>query len=115
MKEKVRMFKIPGSQRPSRPALRVACCALALSACSAALAIEEDVERENLARIADEIAHVRALVAAAAAKAPTGQRVRFRYDWLQRDLQLIEQGIQQHADAPRQPRPVPAMRGDYRQ
>jgi RAQPRD family integrative conjugative element protein len=102
-------------QRPSRSALRVAYCVLALSACSAAMASDEDVERENLARIANEIAHVKGLVAAAASKQPTGQRVKFRYDWLQRDLQLIEQGIAQHTDAPRQPRPVPPLRWDYRQ
>ncbi len=104
----------PGHRR-SRSALGVAYCVLALSACGAAMAADEDVERESLARIANEIAHFKGLVAAAASKQPTGQRVRFRYDWLQRDLQLIEDGIAQHIDAPRQPRPVPPLRGDYRQ
>jgi RAQPRD family integrative conjugative element protein len=41
-------------------------------------------------------------------------RVRFRFDWLGRDLALVRRGIEDHADAPRQPRPVPALRGDYR-
>jgi RAQPRD family integrative conjugative element protein len=41
--------------------------------------------------------------------------VRFRYEWLKRDLQMMRQGIEQHLDAPRQPRPVPPLRGDYRQ
>ena len=109
------MLTILTRQHPRRSTLRVACCALALSACGLACAADEDVERENLARIANEIAHVKALVAAAASGQPTGQRVKFRYDWLQRDLQLIEEGITQHADAPRQPRPVPPLRGDYRQ
>ena len=55
------------------------------------------------------------MVAKAAQDAPTGQRVKFRYDWLERDLQMLREGIERHADAPRQPRPVPALRGDYRQ
>lgn len=80
-----------------------------------AQAADEELEREQLARIAHEIAQLEAMVAAAAQNTPTGQRVRFRYEWLQRDLQLVREGITQHTDAPRQPRPVPPLRGDYRQ
>ena len=76
---------------------------------------DEEQERERLATIAAELAHLQALVLRAAEVAPAGQRVRFRYDWLARDLQLMRDGIEQHSDAPRQPRPVPALRGDYRQ
>ena len=76
---------------------------------------DDEVEREKLARIAHEIERVQVMVAQAAQTAPTGQRVRFRYDWLQNDLQLLQRGITEHMDAPRQPRPVPALRGDYRQ
>ena len=44
----------------------------------------------------------------------TNARLRFRFDWLARDLSLVRRGIEDHLDAPRQPRPVPALRGDYR-
>lgn len=99
-------------------ALRVAAslfCCLAMATGSTAHAGDEELEREQLARIAHEIAQLEALVAAAAQNKPTGHRVQFRYEWLQRDLQLVREGITQHTDAPRQPRPVPPLRGDYRQ
>ena len=76
---------------------------------------DDEMEREHLARIADELSRVQTMVAKAAQDAPTGQRDKFRYDWLERDLQMLREGIERHADAPRQPRPVPPLRGDYRQ
>jgi RAQPRD family integrative conjugative element protein len=76
---------------------------------------DEDSEREQLARIASELQHLQARVAEASRSAPTAPRVKFRYDWLQRDLTLMRQGIEEHLDAPRQPRVVPPLRGDYRQ
>ncbi|GKS92646.1 MULTISPECIES: RAQPRD family integrative conjugative element protein [unclassified Acidovorax] len=76
---------------------------------------DEDTEREHLARIAHEIERVQAMVATAAQDAPTGQRVKFRYDWLASDLQMLREGIERHTDTPRQPRPVAPLRGDYRQ
>ena len=87
--------------------------ALALGCASARAA--DDAEREDLARIDYELERVQAMVAQAKLRAPTGQRVRFQYDWLQRDLSLVRQGIDDHLEAPRQPRPVPPLRGDYRQ
>lgn len=88
--------------------------AAALAGTGTAYAGDDDVEREQLAAIAAEVAQLEALVQRAAERAPAGQRVRFRYDWLARDLQLVREGVEQHADAQRQPRPVPALRGDYR-
>lgn len=79
------------------------------------LAGDDETEREQLARIVHEIERLEVMVASAAQTAPTGQRVRFRYDWLQNDLRLLRMGITEHTDAPRQPRPVPPLRGDYRQ
>ena len=73
------------------------------------------MERERLARIAAEIEQVQVMVGQAEQSSPTGQRVKFRYDWLQRDLEMLRQGITTHIDAPRQPRPVAPLRGDYRQ
>jgi RAQPRD family integrative conjugative element protein len=55
------------------------------------------------------------MVKEAADRAPSGQRVKIRYDWLLHDLQLLRKGVADHVDAPRQPRPVPPLRGDYRQ
>jgi RAQPRD family integrative conjugative element protein len=88
--------------------------AAGLSATQAARA-DEDAERENLARIANEIVRLEVMVKEAGRAAPSGQRIKFRYDWLQRDLQLLREGVEQHVDAPRQPRPVTPLRGDYRQ
>ena len=58
---------------------------VALSA-TQAQAGDADTERENLARIASEIERVQVMVSEAAQTAPTGERVKFRYDWLLRDL-----------------------------
>ena len=78
---------------------------------------DEDQEREKLARIAAEIRVVEDMTAEAARAAQTSPsgRVRFRYDWLQGDLRQMRAGIEQHLNAPQQPRPVPPLRGDYRQ
>ncbi|MCR6480983.1 RAQPRD family integrative conjugative element protein [Variovorax sp. ZS18.2.2] len=92
----------------------MACLGTAASA-QAGLADDGDEEREQLARIDNELAQVQALVTRAEQSQPATPRVRFRYDWLQRDLQLLREGVRQHVDAPRQPRPVPPLRGDYRQ
>jgi RAQPRD family integrative conjugative element protein len=73
-----------------------------------------DVERESLARIAHEIEALKAQVRDAARGAPTMARVQFRYDWLESDLELMQRGIQDHLDAPRQPRAVTPLKGDYR-
>lgn len=96
----------------------VACLAavmLATTATAWADVTDDELEREKLARIATELQSVQAMVADADRTAPTGQRVKFRYDWLQRDLELLRQGVATHTDAPRQPRPAPPLRGDYRQ
>jgi RAQPRD family integrative conjugative element protein len=73
-----------------------------------------DAERESLARIAYELEALKVMVRDAGRDAPTMARVQFRYDWLLSDLELIERGIQDHLDAPRQPRVVVPLKGDYR-
>ena len=75
---------------------------------------DEDAQREALARIAHELARLEQLAAEAQRQQDVNARVRFRFDWLGRDLALVRRGIEDHADAPRQPRPVPVLRGDYR-
>lgn len=99
----------------AHPALVAALLVLALAPAAQPARADDDAEREQLARISHELLQLQAMVADAGRRMPGTQRVRFRYDWLQRDLELVRQGIDDHIDAPRQPRPVPALRGDYRQ
>lgn len=94
------------------------CLAVMLLAATTALmpahAGDEESERANLARIESELAQIQQMVAAAAKDAPPAQRVNFRYEWLIGDLDVMRRGIQQHMNAPRQPRLVEPLRGDYR-
>lgn len=73
-----------------------------------------DAEREALARIHYEIEMLKRQVTDASRTAPGATRVQFRYDWLLNDLELIGRGIQDHLDAPRQPRQIQPLKGDYR-
>lgn len=73
-----------------------------------------DAERESLARIQYEIQLLQQQVREASKNAPRGARIQFRYDWLANDLELISRSVQDHLDAPRQPRNVQPLRGDYR-
>lgn len=73
-----------------------------------------DAERESLARIQYEIQLLQQQVREAGKNAPRGARVQFRYDWLANDLEMISRSVQDHLDAPRQPRAVPPLKGDYR-
>ena len=76
---------------------------------------DADAERESLARIIHELEQLRPLLVEAEAAADADARIRFRYDWLLRDLERVRDGIQQHIDAPRAaPRAVTPLRGDYR-
>ncbi len=88
---------------------------IALVFAASAARADEDSEREQLARLSIELQHLQARVAEASKNAPSSARVKFRYDWLQRDLDLVRRGVDDHLDAPRQPRAVPPLRGDYRQ
>ena len=67
----------------------LALLAAAALAAQPARAGDDESEREHLARIAHEIERLQAQVSAAAQDAPTGQRVKFRYDWLQNDLEML--------------------------
>lgn len=77
---------------------------------------DDDGERGELERLVTEIDALKPIMAQAAAKAMPGARVRFNYQWLQRDLDLVKAGIREHIEAPRSdPRPFPPLSGDYRQ
>lgn len=107
---------------PTAPTASTAVAGTKVSAASAAgvdapnpqLPVDDEAEREQLAVIAAELVHLQALVQRAAERVPAGQRVKFRYDWLARDLQLVRDGVEQHFDAQRQPRLVAPLSGDYR-
>ena len=76
---------------------------------------DADGEREVLARISHELQAIRPLIDQAASQANPDARIRFQYDWLRQDLNLIRFGIQEHIDTPRsEPRTFPPLRGDYR-
>lgn len=76
---------------------------------------DADAEREALARIAHELDALEALIRQAESQAEPDARIRFRYDWLRQDLSRMQQGIQDHINAPRsEPRTFPPLRGDYR-
>ena len=77
---------------------------------------DPDAEREALARLTHELQALESLIEAAESQALADTRIRFRYDWLRRDLRRVRDGIQDHVDAPRnEPRRFPPLRGDYRQ
>ncbi len=93
------------------PALAAALiAALAMNVASA----DEDSEREQLAAISMELARLQQQVALASKQAPAAARVRFKYEWLTRDLEQIRLGIDDHLNAPVQPRPALQLRGEYR-
>jgi RAQPRD family integrative conjugative element protein len=97
--------------------LRVASFAFAAAALVFAPKVaraDEDAQREALARIVYEISRLEQLASDTAKQQEANSRTRFRYDWLARDLALVRRGVEDHLDAPRQPRPVPVLRGDYR-
>jgi RAQPRD family integrative conjugative element protein len=98
----------------TRTAALIAVSTSLLAVCAPAARADEDAQRETLARIAYELSRLEQLAADGARQQEAGSRTRFRFDWLARDLSLVRRGIEDHADAPRQPRAVPPLRGDYR-
>ena len=55
------------------------------------------------------------MIDAAESGADPSERVRFRYDWLRRDIVRVRDGVLAHAGADQaEPRRYPPLRGDYR-
>ena len=76
---------------------------------------DADGEWAALARISHELEAIEPLITEAASQANPDARIRFQYDWLRQDLIKIQNGVQEHIDAPRsEPRTFPPLRGDYR-
>jgi RAQPRD family integrative conjugative element protein len=108
------MTKPTSFLRQSRKSVLALVAGVALVA-SAPLAIaDDDAQRESLARISYELARLEKLSADASRSQTALRPARFRFDWLQKDLATVRQGIEHHLDAPRHPRPVTPLRGDYR-
>jgi len=93
---------------------RTLCFSMFLLMAAGIARADADSERESLARIAQEVRRLQVQVADAARNADTSARVKFRYEWLEKDLELVLRGVTDHLDAPRQPRPIPPLVGDYR-
>jgi len=76
---------------------------------------DTDAEREALARLSHEIEALEPLIGQAETQADPGARIRFRYDWLRRDLARIRAGIADYVlDVRERPRDIPPLKGDYR-
>jgi len=93
-------------------------CVIVLAGFSFGLEViaDPDAERQNLARLIHELDYLATLINVAEANVSSDARIRFRYDWLRKDLNRIRSGIQDHIDAPRsEPRSIPPLVGDYRQ
>ena len=101
--------------------LRLALLLLCLGLSPIVAGADRDTEREYLARLAHELHALTPLLETAERHADPDARIRFRYDWLRQDLERVQQGIQEHLQAPRaEPRRVAPLhgveplRGDYR-
>ncbi|MCY3885544.1 MAG: RAQPRD family integrative conjugative element protein [Gammaproteobacteria bacterium] len=84
--------------------------------CSTAPLATTDAEQDALEKIVDELDQLNKLIDKAERESDSTERVRFRYDWLRRDLKLVKDGIQDHLDVPStEPKTFDPLLGDYRQ
>lgn len=75
-----------------------------------------DSERDALTHLLNEIVSLNDLIDRAEKESVSTERIRFRYDWLRRDLKLVRRGIEDHLDASTSyPRNFEPLQGDYRQ
>lgn len=81
-----------------------------------ALQAERDAERDMLLRVSLKLQSLNSLIAEAEKEQDTSARVTFRYDWLKRDLQLIQSGVDSYlTDTHLQPRSFEKLQGIYHQ
>lgn len=77
---------------------------------------QDDIERQYLALLANEITALDAILHKAELNQNKDARVKFQYDWLRADLAKMKSGVLAHINAPRaHPRKVAPLQGDYRQ
>ena len=73
------------------------------------------LEAEMLARIVYELQALEPLIEKAESAAIPEARIRFRYDWLRRDLARVRAGLETHLEsAADEPQIFAPLRGDYR-
>ena len=96
--------------------LRVLCFLLACIVCTTTYHADIVTERKALKQIVHEIKQLDKLIDKAEREADPTERIRFRYDWLRRDLRKVRNGIQDHIDGPStEPKSFEPLQGDYRQ
>ena len=72
-------------------------------------------ERRALLKIDRHLADLMTLVEAAEQSADPDDRIRFRYDWLRRDIAKVRKGVQAHIHRPLAEKLANAeLHGDYR-
>ncbi len=83
---------------------------------AATLQADRDAERTALTRLVAEIDRLEPLIARAESESEDHDRVRFRYDWLRRDLDEVKNGIEAFlTDAEFTPRTYEQLQGEYHQ
>ena len=85
-----------------------------LSVSLISLNADSETEREALTRLVQELQLLIPIVDRAERHANSQRRVRFRYDWLRKDLERMSTGIRDHLEDSRlEPRVVEPLRGEY--
>ena len=83
---------------------------------AATLQADRDAERTALTRLVAEIEGLEPLIARAESQSESHDRVRFRYDWLRRDLDEVKSGIKAFlTDAEFTPRIYEPLQSEYHQ
>lgn len=89
---------------------------LVLLLCAASMQADRDAERAALTRLVAEIERLEPLIARAERERDVHDRVRFRYDWLRRDLDEVKSGVEAFLnDAEFTPRTFEPLQGAYHQ
>lgn len=72
-------------------------------------------ERKALLDILSHLQEVDVLIRSAEAQQNPDQRIKFRYDWLRKDLYKVNRGVSDYLSSPEsQPRSFDPVMGDYR-
>lgn len=88
--------------------------AVALVLATVTLQADRDAERTALTRLVAELERLEPLIARAESESELHDRVRFRYDWLRRDLDKVRDGIEAFlSDAEFTPRTFEPLQGEY--
>lgn len=87
----------------------------AIVVCAQCVHANEDVEREELTRILNEIIYLKKSLIIARNRADKNASTQFDYDALADDLNHMSEGISDHLNhIRREPRTLPAIDGEYR-